>query len=1338
MKKRLLFVLIALLTTMVTWASDVVTIGEPTATYGHMLPIGASNKYALTQQVYTTSEFTHAAGKIWSIGFNTVKGNISRHLNIYVTHTTNNGVYDYTPVTENDLYFSGDMFFKAGQWNTLEFSKPFEYDGTSNLLITICDDTGTKGDYSSLTNRFYNPSSTQLIYATSDEQAYDATDANTSMDFTSISSWKAQIQLTFADYPTPAGVVATDISNTDAKIQCSLRGGATSWNCRVRKVAAEGEAEQNWIEYSHLDGPVTLADLTPATKYEAQAQAIFEGDNTSDWTASVEFVTSCCPQEEMCEILYSMNVGNSNDAAFQIVDDETGIEVGYIQLSQEGVSGGYLSLCKDRKYNVNFLKNNSGWYQTRSCTFSLFFTPGDEIYTMPYNGSPEEDGLLTSFVMECGNYCTPRPRFVTVDNVTCQSATLNYQATTKKEEIQYSTDPTFPEDKTTTIEVTRDAVESQTTYQIDGLESLTIYYIRVRSICEDEEQGEQIGDKFSRWTPLTRIVTDTKFAHPSRVATTPVNSTTEDTAWKRNGMEGKNNVNYRTHGAGTTASAEAILLVDLDGDGRSFDNWGGTNYFSEGGKAADNVIGIANVPKGAMVSWKSANAKTGSNTAVRYQYGFIKQEKKYGEDETGIAEAKAALDAALKAQKEKEEAEEQQQEEDPLPKLLEEAQDKEIDLLKATVELGTMSDDDPKKELLEAECKLLDVELDELRNQIADLQAKNAAAEAAETAEAGVSGEQESNEARSLRAPEDEGEYYFFYIRHHADESMLLVSDIAVTPPENIGEWITIPDVTDVEYTLRNLQSGKEYEVMVQPVYDSGFVGIASPISIFSTIGEETEPMESEFSVSKVKTVNFAKGNLRFNGATEKWSLAPQQYDMLGEANIEAYTYSSYPADLRDLLCWSTAKNYYGTQFYYSMTDEEAAQYFLPEFADYGTNPDLIRDLGSGWATLSKDEWEYLLNGRENADKLKSLATVNDVRGLILLPDNWTEDTPAGTFTAEEWATLEKNGAVFLPAAGQMTAVYADYKATTTLIKGGEEGFYWTGTPSDEETDNAAWEGYVLNFNDSQIQSILSNRRVASAVRLVKVANISGTLDEGDCGAEGDGSNVHWSIDAENGVTTLDIEGTGDIATPTADDESSAGARRAPQLTAAYPWNKSKANPKTNAGWTGLDVLVIGEGITNIPEASMSYQLNMKTATIPSTIVNIGDRAFEGTPLTTVELADKVETIGSKAFAENKSLTELTCLATTPPAAGETMFKGCSKLEAIYVPAESVETYKAAAGWMTYKDLIKPIGGTTAINGINVLPGTEGRWYTLDGRRLVGKPTQKGLYIINGKKVIVK
>ena len=31
-----------------------------------------------------------------------------------------------------------------------------------------------------------------------------------------------------------------------------------------------------------------------------------------------------------------------------------------------------------------------------------------------------------------------------------------------------------------------------------------------------------------------------------------------------------------------------------------------------------------------------------------------------------------------------------------------------------------------------------------------------------------------------------------------------------------------------------------------------------------------------------------------------------------------------------------------------------------------------------------------------------------------------------------------------------------------------------------------------------------------------------------------------------------------------------------------------------------------------------------------------------------------------------------------------------------------------------------------------------GDWYTLDGRKLDGKPTVKGLYIRNGQKIIIK
>ena len=30
------------------------------------------------------------------------------------------------------------------------------------------------------------------------------------------------------------------------------------------------------------------------------------------------------------------------------------------------------------------------------------------------------------------------------------------------------------------------------------------------------------------------------------------------------------------------------------------------------------------------------------------------------------------------------------------------------------------------------------------------------------------------------------------------------------------------------------------------------------------------------------------------------------------------------------------------------------------------------------------------------------------------------------------------------------------------------------------------------------------------------------------------------------------------------------------------------------------------------------------------------------------------------------------------------------------------------------------------------------RWFTLDGRMLQGKPTQKGLYIKNGSKIVIR
>jgi hypothetical protein len=67
-----------------------------------------------------------------------------------------------------------------------------------------------------------------------------------------------------------------------------------------------------------------------------------------------------------------------------------------------------------------------------------------------------------------------------------------------------------------------------------------------------------------------------------------------------------------------------------------------------------------------------------------------------------------------------------------------------------------------------------------------------------------------------------------------------------------------------------------------------------------------------------------------------------------------------------------------------------------------------------------------------------------------------------------------------------------------------------------------------------------------------------------------------------------------------------------------------------------------------------------------------------------------------------------------------------------------------AKGWdPTYLDVTdytwKPYEGVVdGIEGVKIDAAGSGIWYTLDGRKLQGKPARKGVYILNGKKTVLK
>lgn len=100
---------------------------------------------------------------------------------------------------------------------------------------------------------------------------------------------------------------------------------------------------------------------------------------------------------------------------------------------------------------------------------------------------------------------------------------------------------------------------------------------------------------------------------------------------------------------------------------------------------------------------------------------------------------------------------------------------------------------------------------------------------------------------------------------------------------------------------------------------------------------------------------------------------------------------------------------------------------------------------------------------------------------------------------------------------------------------------------------------------------------------------------------------------------------------------------------------------------------------------------SLTSATLPAA-VTLGNQVFyENNNLATVDLGSGVTSIGSDCFRNCASLTSLTVRATSVPSLNTTLSGYGAFNPTIYVPAVSVEDYKAAAVWSNYAASITAI-----------------------------------------------
>ena len=115
-------------------------------------------------------------------------------------------------------------------------------------------------------------------------------------------------------------------------------------------------------------------------------------------------------------------------------------------------------------------------------------------------------------------------------------------------------------------------------------------------------------------------------------------------------------------------------------------------------------------------------------------------------------------------------------------------------------------------------------------------------------------------------------------------------------------------------------------------------------------------------------------------------------------------------------------------------------------------------------------------------------------------------------------------------------------------------------------------------------------------------------------------------------------------------------------------------------------------GIESIDSYSFYKCIGLTSVTIPNSVTSIGDYAFYYcNGLTSVTIPNSVTSIGNYAFSYCSSLTSITVEATKPPTlSGNSVFNDTNKCP-IYVPAESVATYKATAIWSKFANRIQAI-----------------------------------------------
>ena len=172
---------------------------------------------------------------------------------------------------------------------------------------------------------------------------------------------------------------------------------------------------------------------------------------------------------------------------------------------------------------------------------------------------------------------------------------------------------------------------------------------------------------------------------------------------------------------------------------------------------------------------------------------------------------------------------------------------------------------------------------------------------------------------------------------------------------------------------------------------------------------------------------------------------------------------------------------------------------------------------------------------------------------------------------------------------------------------------------------------------------------------------------------------------------------------------------------------------------SSLTSIALPEGLTGISGFAFNGCTALTSMAIPDCVTSIGEWAFYGcSGLTSMTIPNSVASIGELAFSGCWNLTSIISLIEEPFAItdGFTNWSGVDIYSSATLYCPNPEAYSMTNGWKEFKNIKGLDELPTAIRQVESNREGRGVVYDLNGHR-VEHPT-KGLYVVNGKKVMMK